>query len=98
MPTAYLPSRVPTRFVPADARWLDAGQAGREAASGLALRPASRGSFPLEWGAGLAAPWAVEYPRHRADPARGRFRARFWQLAIPALALFWASIAWAIVG
>ena len=43
--------------------------------------------------------WDVDYARPRREQVADlqRFRARFWQVTLPALGLFWAGVIWALV-
>jgi hypothetical protein len=49
---------------------------------------------------GQAVVWDVDYARPMLEQIADfrRFRARFWQLALPALGLFWGGVIWAFVG
>lgn len=48
---------------------------------------------------GQAVVWDVDYARPMLQQIADlqRFRARFWQLALPALGLFWGGVIWALV-
>lgn len=65
-------------------------------AGGAAFAP----GFTIAQGLGGQSPaWDLDYARQRLDQVADlhRFRARFWQMALPALGLFWATVIWAFV-
>lgn len=55
--------------------------------------------FTIASSLGPSLAWDVDHARPRLEKAADlqRFRARFWQVTLPALGLFWAGAIWALV-